>query len=431
MSLPSIRQRLSTAVVVASLGCGLLTALLVGLELRQAVDELLDGALQESAEILYGIARSQGRDQAGMKGSLEASPHEERLVWQLVSAQGEVLARSHEAPQQALAAARHQAGLIDVPTGWRVYVLPLPDGDRSVQVAQRASDRAGAQWTVVIAVVALSLVVGAATAAWLRARVDRELEPLDAMSDAVRDYDPVQHGSNVPSANRVELLPMQAAIAALGQRLAQLVSNERTFTAHAAHALRTPLAGMDAQLALAQRECAPRQWERLQHARDATSQLGRVVTALLSLFRSGGHLTREQVDVESLIASLPCEGLEVGVEPNRLVDADPDLLAAALLNLLDNAARHGARHVRIVIRADGPTTTLRLEDDGSGFEPSRLAMIRGALAEQRYDQGVGLGLTLADLVARAHGGTLRLLAQAQGAAVEMSFVEAREQPRAA
>ena len=51
------------------------------------------------------------------------------------------------------------------------------------------------------------------------------------------------------------------------------------------------------------------------------------------------------------------------VEPPASVDADPDLLAAALLNLLDNALRHGASRVVVSVPRPG---VVRLHDDGPG-----------------------------------------------------------------
>ncbi|MFO1266659.1 MAG: histidine kinase dimerization/phospho-acceptor domain-containing protein [Rubrivivax sp.] len=83
-----------------------------------------------------------------------------------------------------------------------------------------------------------------------------------------------------------------------GARLAANAAAERAFSAHAAHALRTPLAGLEAQLAVAQREAPPALQGRLARMRGATTRLSHVVTALLALFRSGSELKRVPVDVE-------------------------------------------------------------------------------------------------------------------------------------
>jgi signal transduction histidine kinase len=163
------------------------------------------------------------------------------------------------------------------------------------------------------------------------------------------------------------------------------------------------------------RESPPGVQQRLQRVREASGRLQRVVRSLLDLFRVGAEVHRSEVDLKALLAHLPIEGLEVRVEPATL-HADPDLLAAALANLLDNAQRYGARHVAVGLSAPG---TLRLHDDGAGVTPARRGELQAALATQDYEEHTGLGLMLADLVARAHGGALTLVEVPQGFAVEL------------
>ena len=62
---------------------------------------------------------------------------------------------------------------------------------------------------------------------------------------------------------------------------------------------------------------------------------------------------------------------------------------------------------------------LVVQDDGSGIPDSQRQRLQQALDSQDYDKQMGLGLMLADLVARAHGGQLRLCPSAAGCRVEM------------
>jgi signal transduction histidine kinase len=142
----------------------------------------------------------------------------------------------------------------------------------------------------------------------------------------------------------------------------------------------------------------------------------------LGLFRSAdgtASLQRGPVQLAALVARLPAFALEVQVQGSDSLDADADLLSAALLNLLDNAQRHGARQVSLSITAAGHG--LQMVDDGPGVSAARREQLAQALAEERYADTGGLGLMLADRVARAHGGRVTLPVVARGFAVVMNL----------
>jgi signal transduction histidine kinase len=123
------------------------------------------------------------------------------------------------------------------------------------------------------------------------------------------------------------------------------------------------------------------------------------------------------VTLGALLAHLPLPGLEVSAaDPAATLEADPDLLSGALLNLFDNALRHGAQHVVVSVPA---AARVRVADDGRGAEPQRLAQLRDAVRTQNYDGTTGLGLMLADLVSRAHGGRLELPDAVEGFVAEL------------
>ena len=62
-----------------------------------------------------------------------------------------------------------------------------------------------------------------------------------------------------------------------------------------------------------------------------------------------------------------------------------------------------------------------MQDDGPGVDPAWRRELRAAIDAQGYAGRTGLGLMLADLVARAHGGGLSLPEDASGFAVELSL----------
>jgi K+-sensing histidine kinase KdpD len=85
-----------------------------------------------------------------------------------------------------------------------------------------------------------------------------------------------------------------------------------------------------------------------------------------------------------------------------------------LFNVLDNSLRYGARTVRVSFARHGGDLLMQVHDDGPGVSPEQHARMQQALASQAYEQAVGLGLMLTDLVLRAHRGSLALMATHSG-----------------
>ena len=419
---PSIRQGLSRVVLQVSLAWSLAVFGVVWVAVHQRIDDLLEGALQESAEILYGLLKADARLLPEQNGrALPAPPHVEHLVWQLVSVDRKVLLRSHSAPDAPLGPQTQDKWFNDGPD-WHVHGMPFDGQGAMLFVAQPHEERSRALIDAAGIAAGGALLVGLICALWLSRRASQELEPLIDMSRQVSSYHPLEEGAQPPVATRQELLPLRDAIVNLGERLARNVTSERAFSANAAHALRTPLAGLGTQLAVAQLECPPEVRPRIERAREAADRLGRVVTALLSLFRSGGEPQRVRLNLLDTIHNLPgIEGLSITAEGSAQADADPDLLAAALINLLDNSVRYGAHHARFALSEHQGLATITLVDDGPGVSHERRLALDGALARQHYENGMGLGMMLADRVARVHGGRLRIDAVPQGFGVTLSL----------
>ena len=377
--------------------------------IQHQVDELADAGLQESGELLYGLMATLKQPlPTGLTGDMLPAPaHQEKVIWQRVAPDGALLLRSHHAPEYPFFVAS-TPGLSSANGDWRVFGLLLPDNQGMVYVADQQSERRRARLDAAWAAVSVTMLLGLVFVVALRKLVDRELAPLLTLSQAVSAYDPTRPESALPGVERQELAPIRKAVKHLGHRLTRRLENERAFSAHAAHALRTPLAGMDAQLAVALRECTPDIRPRLKLAREAANRLKRVVSTLLTLFRSGIDTRWQPLNMATLLRNVSIDRLEISLVQPADVEADPDLLTAALINLLDNVVRHGGQHVRVQVQTDTRFQTISLQDDGPGVPVDRLHDLQRALARQDYGGHMGLGLMMADIVARAHGGYLHI-----------------------
>lgn len=420
----SLRRELARTLTLIS-GVWLLAVFLVmAFGIRHEVDDLLDDALQESAEVLWGTLVLHGPDLHLEQGPvLPAPPHDERLVWQIIQEdRAQVLLRSHKAPATALLE-RFQRGPIDTPAHWRVYALRLPQlpsqPQRFLVVGQPRFERLESRYEVIALVGASGLLVGGLCAVWLRRRVMALMRELQALSRQILAYDPMQPSTNLPPAQRQEFVQVRDAVHDLGRRLARRIESEQAFAAHAAHALRTPLAGVDAQLAMALREVGSTAQPRIARSREALARLKRVITALLTLFRSQADLDLQPIDLPRLVAHLPVEGLQVHVLQDQPLRADANLLAAVLSNLLDNAARYGAHNCWVRAAHEGGGQFLSVRDDGPGVEPQQRAGLQALVDREAGEGFAGLGLQLAAVVARAHGGRLVLDAVESGFALTL------------
>lgn len=100
-------------------------------------------------------------------------------------------------------------------------------------------------------------------------------------------------------------------------------------------------------------------------------------------------------------------------DASMTVNADAVALGRLLDNLIGNALHHGAAPIEVALRREGGQAVLDVSDHGPGIAPERRQEALRPFA--RLDNArtrtgnVGLGLALAEAIARAHGGSLALL----------------------
>ena len=109
--------------------------------------------------------------------------------------------------------------------------------------------------------------------------------------------------------------------------------------------------------------------------------------------------------------------------PNQplFIYADATRILQALVNLLVNATKytHNEGHIRVAISEIEDSAVLEVEDDGVGIEPELLGNIFEVFvqAEQSLDRqagGMGLGLPLVEMIAKAHGGVVEANSKGKG-----------------
>jgi signal transduction histidine kinase len=216
-------------------------------------------------------------------------------------------------------------------------------------------------------------------------------------------------------------------------RLESAEERQRAFVSDTAHELRSPLAGIRAQLEVAVDHPDSQDWrETAQGVLADTLRLTRLAEDLLVLARLDERAGRPAATTATDLASLArdaaarYDGARVPVTMQGsgpvVTRCDPDGMTRVLLNLIDNAVRYAASRVAVEVWRDGAHALLAVTDDGPGIPPEHTERVFGRFtrlddARGRTDgteDGAGLGLAIVRAIVRAHDGAVWLEDAAPG-----------------
>lgn len=108
-------------------------------------------------------------------------------------------------------------------------------------------------------------------------------------------------------------------------------------------------------------------------------------------------------------------------EEPALYNIDRDAMTKIVGNVLGNAVKYAASHVRILLECELDGFRIEIDDDGPGVDDKmQLSIFKPFYRAANHKTGTGLGLPLARLLAEKHGGTLRLLPSERGARFEIA-----------
>jgi two-component system, OmpR family, sensor kinase len=294
----------------------------------------------------------------------------------------------------------------------------------ALNTADSATLTQGVVQTYAIVALGALLLAGAAVLGLLRLG----LHPLRVMATRAARLgvdDLAERMPVAPPADELHVLAtsLNRMLARLQDAFARLSAEEartRAFAADASHELRTPLSAIAGSLEVLERAPVGDDETRarlITNLRRESRRAGRLVDDLLTLTRMGAGegLNTARLELRPLLENVldvmrslaPHLNFVLEAAGQTTLNADPERLEGALLNLLRNAAVHTPAGKTVTLKALANGPNLRL----SVLNPAHLApeflprlFDRFSRGPNAVPSGSGLGLAIVQAVAQAHGG---------------------------
>ncbi|WP_300037480.1 sensor histidine kinase [uncultured Roseobacter sp.] len=267
-----------------------------------------------------------------------------------------------------------------------------------------------------------TLILSLGLIVWFGVRLG--LRPLLDLENAIG----ARSGSDLSPIRRAVPTEVGGIVATLNRLLGQVsqtMAAQSEFIGNAAHQLRNPIAGV---LSLAEavvaasdkRQATARAGDLL----EATRHLADLSQKLLMLERAESLTPQaafEEIDLGAELAGW-VEAAKAGMPPgvtlsweadkdNPWVTGDVTMLREALSNLVDNALLHAGPDlttIRVSVRREDGQTVLSVHDNGRGLSEQDLSRAMQRFVQVSETSVNGLGLSIAEAVAKGHGGEFRL-----------------------
>ena len=296
--------------------------------------------------------------------------------------------------------------------------LKMTQGDYSIVVASpRIADvPEGPDLLVLIIGLGLFyLMLGYAAVSWL-------FKPIRAIRVGAEQIGKGNFSYRIENIRGDQLGDLAVDINQLAGDVESMLDAKRALLLGISHELRTPLSRMNLALELLEDD------EERERLKSEVTEMEKIIVALLEAERlSTRHepLTRSSVRIDQLVDDLIADyfdrdrdRIQVHNRAGELrVALDEARIILLLKNLVSNALRYSAPDsgpVTLEIDTGEGALMLRVADHGPGLSPDQARHLgepfyRSDPSRARHTGGTGLGLYLATMIARAHGGELTLL----------------------
>ena len=323
-----------------------------------------------------------------------------------------------------------------------VRVAGVQEGSFAVAIF-RDIERA-AQYDVIPAAasVGIVLLIIGSLLAWRLA--DRVLEPVRRTTTTARSISETDLGRRVEVQGNDEVAELARTFNEMLDRISSAFEGQRMFMHDVGHELRTPLTVLRGHLELLDESPSVAEREQtLELVLDEVDRMTRLVSdlATLAVAIRPDFVRRADVRADELVRGIFAKATVLDARDWLLevvrtgtISCDRDRITQAMLQLVENAIRYTSPTDTIALGCDVDRDLARLwvRDTGKGVavEEQEAIFQRFYQSEQSpRSRGSGLGLSIVQAIAEAHGGTVELRSQPGEGALFMIIVPAGgEQP---
>jgi two-component system OmpR family sensor kinase len=292
-----------------------------------------------------------------------------------------------------------------------------------VVVSEETTPYERSELYALISTIVIGLLVIGVSAAIASRVTTQALEPVAVMARRATDWSEhdLTHRFDLAGPDN-ELAELGATLDGLLDRVTIAIRSEQRLTSELAHELRTPLTAIQGAADLALMRGVTDDDVRIEVEQIATSAraMSEAITTLLEVARdqaAAGTSTSSQVAevVASVRAMVPGDLTFVAAtaDPATRVAAPRELVMRALAPLVDNAVGHARGTVTLATAETGRTIEFFVSDDGPGLDHEVRDTLFDVGASSRGSTGLGLGI--AQRVARSMGGSVRVVDAEVGA----------------
>jgi two-component system, OmpR family, osmolarity sensor histidine kinase EnvZ len=318
------------------------------------------------------------------------------------------------------------ARLQDLLPGRTIIITPAPDealwmearaGGERLWIVTEAKGIVASNFNTWLAMSLAGLCIGLAGALLINRRINR---PLLDIEDAARRVGAGGTVPHLPESGPAELAAVAVAFNRMVRDLDTMDADRALMLAGISHDLRTPLTRARLAVEMLGENADPDLTARII---DSIDKVDRTLGQFLAFARDERAEPLAYVQINQLVAEVAesCRhaGAAVGFDAGELpeIAVRPLALSRAVENLAENALKHGKTPFRLATEFDGDSITIIMRDHGVGIAPEHVERLLQPFQQLRPDKGrsAGLGLAIAERIARLHCGDLTFRRAEDGA----------------